>query len=204
MGEPVALEVKQTLKHAQFPEAVKHMQKIFGSIEYRDFLGWLHNTILWSEPAIRSEAFGPSAADTKKNLKHLAVEWRATSDDLCEIGSREFSLMARAAKNQGRTFETYGVVQELRHLAEAAEAAASSIRVRTAGRRKKRVPSLLSLAREIAAKLSQAGIKPTMTEGGAYVEILRVAADSLDSSWPSKRPLKISAVELAREALSGK
>jgi hypothetical protein len=112
--------------------------------------------------------------------------------------------MARAAKNQGRTFETYGVVQELRHLAEAAEAAASSIRVRTAGRRKKRVPSLLSLAREIAAKLSQAGIKPTMTEGGAYVEILRVAADSLDSSWPSKRPLKISAVELAREALSGK
>lgn len=203
MGEPMDTKVSIRLDFGQFPQAAHHINRIFGIPQCRDFVAWLRKEIFWNEAQIRSQAFGPSISETKANLQRLASEWRVASDTLCCIGPTEFALLLRAARDIGHGFETRKVVQELRQFAAIAEASAEAIRGRRAGRRK-RAPALVALAMEIAESLSQAGAKPTTTDGGAFVEILKVVADSLDSSWPTKIPLKISAAELARDALSGK
>jgi hypothetical protein len=163
-------------------------------------VAWLRNETFWGEPVIRSQAFGPSLADARDNLISLATECRKVAAAFTEIGSREFTALARASEIRGKHFEPGRVVPGLRDIAKTAEEAAALIKIRRSGGRRPRPQKLVLLAEQIAQKMREAGAEPTTTLRGDFDEILSVLIDALNVSWPAKSPLRISA---ARAALPG-
>jgi hypothetical protein len=176
------------------------LDRVFG--DRRDtFVEWFDTAVLFDGAASRSEKFGPRAKQVRGNLQSLASQLTGTVFGLTEIGSREFSMLVKAAAAHGVHFETYEIVPKLRRLATIAEEAASLVPVKSVGGRTSRPPRLVHLAQEIAEKMKEAGSRPAKTPNGDFVRILCMLVEAVNATWPTSQRLSISLPDLARAAL---